>query len=91
MSVDVDYDKWGGLVARFQFAEFMALETIGSGLYAIDFGPVELPLLVRHRQSPVTMYAFHSATSRKVSLPYFQGGEVSDKRLNLVRFGDPSL
>ena len=90
--VETDYSRWGR-VARLTPEEFLARDHLADGLLLIDYGAVELPLLIRQRGAPATFYGFHAAMHPEVrrALPFFQGRQIAPKRLNMVLVGDPSL
>jgi len=91
--VATDYRRWGRKRFRHGLDEFMALDRLTSGLHLIDYGAVELGLLVNNRGARATFYGFHAAQSpvTRRPLPYFQGRKVAPKRLNTVLVSDPSL
>ncbi len=90
--VAVDYQRWGG-ACRLTPQQFLARDRIDDGLTVIDYGEVELPILVSQRGSPVTFYAFHAAMHpvNRRALPFFQGRRIAPRRLNGVFLCDPSL
>jgi hypothetical protein len=91
--VETDYGRWGRRRTRYTLDEFLALHRLKSGLVIIDYGKVELALLIRNRKAGATFYGFHAAQSpvTRQPVPYFQGRLVAPKRLNQVLVSDPSL
>ncbi len=91
--VETNYRRWGWRRWRHKPEEFMALDRLRSGLHVIDYGRVELALLVKNRKAPATFYGFHAAQSpvTRRPVPYFQGRKIAPKQLNTVLVCDPSL
>lgn len=91
--VETDYARWGRKRWRHSLDGFMALETLPSGLHLIDFGAVELGMLIRNCGAMSTFYGFHAAQSpvTRRPVPYFQGRKIAPQRLNTVLVSDPSL
>lgn len=91
--VETDYARWGRKCWRHDLDGFLALDRLRSGLHVIDFGAVELGLLIRNRRASSTFYGFHAAQSpvNRRPVPYFQGRKIAPKRLNTVLVSDPSL
>lgn len=90
--VATDHARWGK-TWRYGRDEFLALDRLRSGLIVIDYGAVELALLVRNRRAPVTFYGFHAAQSpmQRRPVPFFQGRRIAPRRFNQVLVSDPSL
>lgn len=91
--VETDYARWGRKSWWHSRDEFFALDKLRSGLHLIDYGAVELGLLVANRGAPATFYGFHAAQSpvTRRPVPYFQGRQIAPKRMNSVLVSDPSL
>lgn len=91
--VDTDYRRWRQKQYRYTPDEFMALERLPSGLFMLDYGPVELAMLIKNRRASASFYGFHAAQSplTRQPVPYFQGRKVAPKRLNQILISDPSL
>lgn len=91
--VETDYRRWRQPIFRHSRDAFFALETLRSGLHLIDYGAVELALLVTNRGAKATFYGFHAAQSpvARRPVPYFQGRKIAPKRMNTVLVTDPSL
>lgn len=90
--VETDYARWGR-IRRCTRDEFFALDSLKSGLLLIDYGAVELALLVANRGASATYYGFHAALSphARRTVPYFQGGRIAPRTMNRVLVCDPSL
>lgn len=90
--VEVDYARWGK-PRRYSRDQFFALSRLGSGLVLIDYGAVELAMLIKDRGAPATFFGFHAAMSPVIRrpVPYFQGRRIAPKRFNMVLLSDPSL
>ncbi|WP_147297625.1 hypothetical protein [Parasphingopyxis lamellibrachiae] len=91
--VETDYRRWRQKQYRYTPDEFMALERLPSGLFMLDYGAVELAMLIRNRGASTSFYGFHAAQSplTRQPVPYFQGRKVAPKRLNQILISDPSL
>lgn len=91
--VETDYRRWRQNEYRFSLDEFLALADLPSGLIMIDYGKVELALLVNNRGADANFYGFHAAQSplTRQPVPYFQGRKVAPKRMNQILISDPSL
>lgn len=91
--VETDYRRWRQKDYRYSFEQFMALDSLPSGLIVIDYGAVELALLIRNRGAEANFYGFHAAQSplTRQPVPYFQGRKVAPKRMNQILISDPSL
>jgi len=87
-----DYSRWGvpHVYAR---ESFFAATSLPDGLIVIDYGEIELPMLVRRRGAPVTFYGFHAAMNPTIRrpLPFFQGRNIAPAATNSVLLCDPSL
>ena len=92
-AVPTDYDRWRQKQYRYTLDTFMNLEHLPSGLITIDYGKVELALLVKNRGASANFYGFHAAQSpvTRQPVPYFQGLNVAPKRMNQILVCDPSL
>ena len=90
--VATDHDRWGR-AQRYDRDAFLALTKPPSGLVLIDYGEVELALLVRNRGARATFYGFHAAQSpvQRRPVPYFQGRKIAPRGMNQVLVTDPSL
>jgi hypothetical protein len=90
--VEVDYRSWG-VAKRLTADQFLASDRIDDGVLVIEYGAVELPMLIRQRGSPATFYGFHAAMHpiNRRALPFFQGRRIAPARLNTVLLCDPSL
>lgn len=91
--VETDYERWGRKRWRHSRDSFLALDSLPSGLHVIDYGAVELALLIVNRRAPATFYGFHAAQSpvTRRPVPYFQGRRIAPRRMNTVLVSDPSL
>lgn len=91
--VETDYRRWGEPIHRHDRTAFFALDRLESGLHLIDYGAVELAMLIANRGAAATFYGFHAAQSPLVRrpVPYFQGRRIAPKRMNMVLVTDPSL
>jgi len=91
--VETDYRRWRQKQYRYSPQDFFALDHLPSGLIIIDYGAVELAMLIRNRQAEANFYGFHAAQSplTRRPVPYFQGRKVAPKRLNQILLSDPSL
>ncbi len=91
--VETDYRRWGRRRHDYSLDTFMALDRLPSGLIVIDYGKVELALLVRNRGAKASFYGFHAAQSPTMRrpVPYFQGRKIAPRRMNQVLVSDPSL
>jgi len=90
--VEVDYARWGR-PRRYTREAFLALDRLRSGLILIDYGAVELALLVLDRGARATFFGFHAAMNPtwRRPVPYFQGRRIAPRKLNMVLISDPSL
>lgn len=91
--VETDYRRWRQKEYRYTPDQFMALDRMPSGLVILDYGKVELALLVKNRGAKASFYGFHAAQSpmTRQPVPYFQGRKVAPKRMNQILVSDPSL
>ncbi|MGP1310187.1 MAG: alpha/beta hydrolase family protein, partial [Phycisphaerales bacterium] len=91
--VKTDYRRWRQKEYRYTPQQFLALDRLPSGLFMIDYGAVELALLIRNRGASASFYGFHAAQSplTRQPVPYFQGRKVAPKRMNQILVSDPSL
>ncbi|MEO1169051.1 MAG: hypothetical protein AAFW97_10115 [Pseudomonadota bacterium] len=91
--VKTDYRRWRQKQYRYSPQNFLALDALPSGLILIDYGAVELALLIKNRKAEASFYGFHAAQSplTRQPVPYFQGRKVAPKRLNQILISDPSL
>ncbi|MCA1748443.1 MAG: hypothetical protein ABR601_01990 [Parasphingopyxis sp.] len=91
--VETDYRRWRQPIHRHSREDFLALERLPSGLHIIDYGAVELAMLVRNRRAKASFYGFHAAQSptNRRPVPYFQGRKIAPARMNTVLVTDPSL
>lgn len=91
--VKTDYRRWRQKEYRYTPQQFLVLDRLPSGLIMIDYGAVELALLIRNRGAPASFYGFHAAQSplTRQPVPYFQGRKVAPKRMNQILVSDPSL
>lgn len=91
--VETDYRRWRQKQYRYTPDEFMALDRLPSGLFILDYGPVELAMLIKNRKASASFYGFHAAQSplTRQPVPYFQGRKVAPKRMNQILISDPSL
>ena len=91
--VETNYQRWRKPVFRHDLGGFLALDQLRTGLHLIDYGAVELGLLIENRGANANFYGFHAAQSpvTRRPVPYFQGVQVAPRRLNTVLLSDPSL
>ncbi|MGP1351810.1 MAG: hypothetical protein ACTS1Z_00665 [Parasphingopyxis sp.] len=91
--VKTDYRRWRQKQYRYSPQDFLALDTLPSGLILIDYGAVELAMLVKNRKAEASFFGFHAAQSplTRQPVPYFQGRKVAPKRMNQILVSDPSL
>lgn len=91
--VETDYRRWRQKRYRFSPREFLSLDRLPSGLILIDYGAVELAMLIKNRGAEASFYGFHAAQSplTRQPVPYFQGRKVAPKRSNQILICDPSL
>ncbi|WP_299323636.1 hypothetical protein [Parasphingopyxis sp.] len=91
--VKTDYRRWRQKQYRYSPQDFLALDRLPSGLILIEYGAVELAMLIKNRHAEASFFGFHAAQSpvMRQPVPYFQGRKVAPKRLNQILVCDPSL